>query len=165
MKNPIFSINAAAAILERDRGTITRALRGVPPDAHENKSPRWRLRTVVDALAARERSTARGNAYPNPNPDIMRVVDKIEDTFAEFDAGIARLRAESDLERRRAIGAEIGPLIGRLERLTATVNQANTESGTMMQIVADKIIGGAIFTLFDLCRFQIAERDNSRERA
>jgi hypothetical protein len=119
---------------------------------------------VIDALTARERSAGRANTDPNPNADLMHLVDEIEITFEKFDAGLARLRAEPDLERRRAIGAEIGPLIGRLERLTTTVNEANKETGKMMHVVTDKIIGGAIFTLFDLCQFQIVERDDSGER-
>lgn len=161
MKNPCFSVNRAAELLERDRRTVGRALRDVPPDARENKSPRWRLRTVIDALAVRERST--GRTIANPNTDLTRIVDEIEATFEKFDVGIARLRAEPVLERRRAIGAEVGPLIGRLDRLTATVNAADKETGKMMQFVADKILGGLIFELFDLCQLQIAERVESME--
>jgi hypothetical protein len=38
-----YSIHAAAEMLERDRRTLTRALRDVKPDAHEKRAPRWKL--------------------------------------------------------------------------------------------------------------------------
>jgi hypothetical protein len=50
MPAPLFSINGAAEVLERDRRTVTRALRHTKPDAKQNGQPRWRLRTILDAL-------------------------------------------------------------------------------------------------------------------
>jgi hypothetical protein len=41
-------------VLERDRRTIRRALKAVPPDAYENGRPRWRLRKILEALDAHE---------------------------------------------------------------------------------------------------------------
>jgi hypothetical protein len=50
MPTPLFSINSAAEVLERDRRTVTKALRHTPPDAKQKGQPRWRLRTILDAL-------------------------------------------------------------------------------------------------------------------
>src|SRR6516164_4218264 len=50
--NNLFSINRAADLLEKDRQTLVRALRHVPPDAGTPKRPLYRLATVVNALVA-----------------------------------------------------------------------------------------------------------------
>jgi hypothetical protein len=47
---PVFSINAASELLERDRRTVGKALRHVPPDKKEKGQPRWRLPTILSAL-------------------------------------------------------------------------------------------------------------------
>jgi len=36
--------------LERDRSTITRALRHTKPDGKERGQPRWKLKTILEAL-------------------------------------------------------------------------------------------------------------------
>jgi hypothetical protein len=38
----LFSAFAAAELLERDRQTITRALRSTPPDGQLRGAPRWK---------------------------------------------------------------------------------------------------------------------------
>jgi phage terminase Nu1 subunit (DNA packaging protein) len=47
-----FTINRCAEMLGKDRATVGRALRNVPPDAGTAKRPLYRLATVADALAA-----------------------------------------------------------------------------------------------------------------
>ena len=47
-----FTINKCSEMLERDRASVARALRNVPPDAGTAKRPLYRLATVADALAA-----------------------------------------------------------------------------------------------------------------
>jgi hypothetical protein len=49
-----YSIYAAAEMLERDRRTLTRALRSVKPDAHEKRAPRWKLSSIFSACLAHE---------------------------------------------------------------------------------------------------------------
>jgi hypothetical protein len=46
----LFSINGASALLERDRRTVTKALRHTPPDKKEKGQPRWKLPTILAAL-------------------------------------------------------------------------------------------------------------------
>jgi phage terminase Nu1 subunit (DNA packaging protein) len=58
MKIPTFSIHAAAEILERDRGTVARAMRGVRADGEKGGTPRFRLATIIAALVERERNSA-----------------------------------------------------------------------------------------------------------
>lgn len=49
-----FTINKCATMLERDRASIARMLRAVPPDAGTDKRPLYRLATVVRAIIAHE---------------------------------------------------------------------------------------------------------------
>jgi hypothetical protein len=50
MSVPLFSINGAAEILERDRRTVTKALKHTPPDKKIHGQPRGRLPTILGAL-------------------------------------------------------------------------------------------------------------------
>jgi phage terminase Nu1 subunit (DNA packaging protein) len=45
-----YTINKCAEMIERDRASITRVLRSVPPDGGTEKKPLYRLATVVKAL-------------------------------------------------------------------------------------------------------------------
>jgi hypothetical protein len=49
-----FTINRCAEMFEKDRATVARALRGVPPDAGTTKRPLYRLATVVKALTVHD---------------------------------------------------------------------------------------------------------------
>jgi phage terminase Nu1 subunit (DNA packaging protein) len=49
-----YTINKCAEMIERDRATVARALRKVPPDGGTAKRPLYRLATVVKALTAYE---------------------------------------------------------------------------------------------------------------
>ena len=50
MSTPLFSVNGAAEALERDRRTITKALRHTKPDGKQHGQDRWRLKTILAAL-------------------------------------------------------------------------------------------------------------------
>jgi phage terminase Nu1 subunit (DNA packaging protein) len=49
-----YTINKCAEMIEKDRATLARALRTIPPDAGTPKRPLYRLATVVRALIAYE---------------------------------------------------------------------------------------------------------------
>jgi hypothetical protein len=51
-KDELLSVNKAADLLEKDRQTIVRALRGVEPDGIEMKQARYKLSTIMKALEA-----------------------------------------------------------------------------------------------------------------
>jgi phage terminase Nu1 subunit (DNA packaging protein) len=58
MTRELYSAYAASRALEKDRQTIIRALRDVPPDSEEKKGqPRWKLATIVKALESGPRGT------------------------------------------------------------------------------------------------------------
>jgi hypothetical protein len=136
MTTPLFSVNAAAEILERDRRTITKALRPTPPDGNENGQPRWRLKTILDAL---EMMT---NDQDRHGP----LIDQIEADFESFDVGFAKLQAEPDLERRRQLDKSlgVGALIGGLDRQMNMANAAIGEERGAIAIASDTLIGDLI---------------------
>lgn len=115
-----FSANALAEMLERDRATIVRALRKVPPDATERKQPRWKLAT---ALAALDRLPGSHNAKKHREivgiPVIHNWCDPsnwrstlISDALIEYNAAFAEMLAIKDLSKRRAFAVErLAPLI------------------------------------------------------
>lgn len=95
MNNPsAFSVNGAADLLERDRRTIRRALAMVPPDAKESGNPRWRLRTILDALDAHERRTRHERSWTHDG-DRDAVIVEIERITAKLEAGFDRMRQSS----------------------------------------------------------------------
>jgi hypothetical protein len=135
MTTALFSINAAAEILERDRRTITKSLRHTPPDGEENNQPRWRLKTIIDALDMASAHNLNGH-----------LIDQIEADFEAFDAGFAKLQAEPDLKRRRRLDKSlgVGALIGGLDRQMKTANAAIGEERGLSALASDTMIGDLI---------------------
>jgi hypothetical protein len=57
MKASLVTITGAAELLEKDRATLVRALRGTKPDRVEGKRQFFKLRTIFDRLLEHERGT------------------------------------------------------------------------------------------------------------
>lgn len=149
-----FSINGAAELLERDRRTITKALRHVKPDTHVNSNPRWRLPTIINAM-----EKANGQTSRDRNSELSQ---QIEADFEAFDAGFAKLEAEPDLERRRLLDKQlgVGALIGDLDRQMKKANAAIGEERGLSAIASDTLIGDLIsrfLTLLDYWPAHLAE--------
>jgi hypothetical protein len=108
----LFSVNAAADALGKDRRTLDRALVGVTPDGAAGGQPRYRLATVVRALDARP-------GVKRPRGDVA----EMERLYGLLTAALAQMEAEPDLERRRAIGREMGRHIGALDCLMGEANE------------------------------------------
>jgi hypothetical protein len=82
----------------------------------------------------------------------LALVDKIEAAFNELDRQFEHLKAEADLEKRRALSLkmQVGKTINGIEELFETVNKMDEETGALMQIVADKLVGTARSHLIEL---------------
>jgi hypothetical protein len=91
----LFSAYGAARVLEVDRETITRAVRGLAPDGFERQQPRWRLARIVEALSQR-------NGRASLSAD-----QALQDRFDQVDALDARVRAAPTLEQRRELVREL----------------------------------------------------------
>ena len=116
-----FSVNALTEMLERDRATIVRALRRVPPDATERKQPRWKMTTALAALDAlpgshNAKSYHRSNDGPVVHhdwldPDNWRD-SRIAAAVVEYNKTFAEMKAIEDMKKRRAFAiAKLGPLV------------------------------------------------------
>jgi hypothetical protein len=104
MSGQLVSAYAASRLLERDRQTIERAVRGLTPDAYQNGKPRWRLARIVDALNAR--------AGRNRNA----VDHDLEKQFAELEQCYDAVRAAPTLDERRALArTSLFPFLAQTE--------------------------------------------------
>ena len=86
-QNRLFSINAAADALGKDRRTLDRAPVGVAPDGYDGKSPRWRLASIVQALEARSGSAGSEDA------EVIGEIERLDQALRE---GFERLEAEPE---------------------------------------------------------------------
>jgi len=126
--NNLFSVNRAADLLERDRATLVRALRHVPPDGYERGQPRWRMPTIIDALAVKPQ--AETGKFRDRYSLRSRVLDDMRRTFEEE---VALIGAEPSLERRREMSIALAPL---LEQYQA----AYLEIGRSLHIADDDVL-------------------------
>jgi hypothetical protein len=153
LKTPVFSINGASDTLDRDRRSLRKALRDAEPDTFVHGRPRWLMQTIVDALAEYDRLAGRTRENGSFSGGHSRASDEIESISRELDAGLARLRAEPDLARRRALGEVVGPAIGRLDR--ALVASVPGGAQPILQPGVDNIVRGYMSEFLSLCDLRI----------
>ena len=127
-----FSVNGASEVLEKDRRTITKALRHVPPDAHENTKPRWRLRKILDALEA---STAR----PEHHDAHGVLADRCDASFVEFDRRFDEMKSTRSLAKRRKISIALAPLIAETIRLMKARDTADGLHPDHVDLKGDRV--------------------------
>jgi hypothetical protein len=150
MSSELFSVNRLAQLLERDRATIGRLVRDLPPDGRDRqKNPRWKLSTVVEAMSKQSGSTG--------SPRMLELADQLEATGAEVTAALERLRNLPTVAKRRKY-AESGALtvIGRLndlfEQCGGTLKPSERD---LWSLAADVTTGEAISEIMSLCNFKI----------
>jgi hypothetical protein len=131
MKN-LFSINRAADVLERDRATLVRALRHVPPDGYERKQPRWRLPTIIDALATKRQ--ARRETGKCRDRYAIRHSKVLDGLRATFERQVALISIEESLDKRRKLALKLAPL---LQKYQATY----LDTGRSLRIADDDVLG------------------------
>lgn len=134
---------------------MLRAMRGTPPDeVKKGNRPAWKTSTAAKAL---ERHHRKKEKHSRNGDDSYRLalLDKIEAAFDELDRQFESLKAEADLERRRALSLkmQVGKTINGIEELFETVNKMDEVTGEIMQIVADKLVGIARSQLIEVLEF------------
>jgi hypothetical protein len=128
-KLKLFSLNAIAELLERDRATVVRALRGVPADVIERGQPRWRMATAVAAL---ERHTRADNG-DTTDPVLAAA-------HAKLDAAITAMEAACSLERRRSMAINIiKPLLATTDRMLRAAGRAAGQDAELVALRADHL--------------------------
>jgi hypothetical protein len=147
----LFSINAAATLLERDRGTVTRAMRDVRPDGHDRQGKaRFKMSTIVQALGHSGGGSSRFTAIAD-NGDAA-----VDDVLAMLD----QLRSIPDVaERRRLVRGGLGKSIGKLvAAFEAGEPLLRPNERGVMEIVKDVATGQVIAEVMRLCNWQIEEK-------
>jgi hypothetical protein len=141
----LFSINGAADLLERDRATLVRALRHILADGHERGQPRYRMKTITDALAAHE---ARNNGSSRVGHDRLRsrlgeIADELERTHEELDAKRELIKAQPTLDAKQPHARAAMKVFERLDRLYKEANEIMLEidPSTLLPFVSGPIVG------------------------
>ena len=142
-----FTVNAAADLLERDRRTVARALRGIPADHRDAQGhERWRLATIVEALAASSRGDGTNTA----------AIDEIQVAAEAAENLLQKLHAADDVETARKLlreeGCRIGALDRALERGLAGLRPAESQ---LLQVVRNQIVGAVIGEAMQACNWQL----------
>jgi hypothetical protein len=149
-----FTVNSAAEVLERDRRTIGRALRGVPPD-HKDKQGHslWRLPVILDALSA----SHGGGASAAVTDEILAASEAVEKLLDKLHTA-----ADENVEQARALLRSEGHHIGALDH-ALECGLAGLQPGEVgvLKIVRDYVIGAATGEALQLCDWQLAESGGS----
>jgi hypothetical protein len=151
--DPLISENKAAQLLERDRGTLKGALHGIAPDGFEGDQPRYKLATVMRVMAAHTRKTgSRSNVSP-----IEAELAALEEAAIVVGAFMGRIRAESDLKRRRSLAKSDGVCIGILDKaFSASITAQGSDAIPIYTPLRDQAVASAINELMTLCEWKIA---------
>ena len=128
----LFSINKTAYVLGRDQATITRALRFVPPDGYQGSQPRWRLPTIIDALATKRQ--ARRETGKCRDRYAIRHSKVLDGLRATFERQMALISTEESLDERRKMALALAPL---LQEYQATY----LDTGRSLRIADDDVLG------------------------
>jgi hypothetical protein len=143
-QSPFLTVNAAADQLQRDRRTIARALRDVPPD-DRSKGRRWKLSTIVNALNVEN------------VPRDSAAVNAIEAASEQLSVGLKKMWHAPDVERRRAIVRDdVGALVGKLdEAMERAAADCRPHERRLLDVVRDHAIRGAIGEVLAACRWRV----------
>jgi hypothetical protein len=129
-----YSANALAETLERDRGTMLRALRNVPPDADLHGKPQWKVATAAKALAVHTGKGGSGNSAATAHIDPR--LQRHYDAFERADTSMRRLKT---VEARRQAAINMGPQISLMDKLQRQVSIADGHSEELTDLRADKL--------------------------
>jgi hypothetical protein len=125
----LFSAFGAADMLERDRQTVRRALRHVPPDGNERKQPRWRLKTIIDAVDAH---LGRNATATPPAGSTLQVM------FDQFDSGSKNLDVLPDLKARRREAHRLIAVLVELDKAMRADARARREDDLRASLRCDQ---------------------------
>jgi hypothetical protein len=152
----LYGIATLAVELDKDRRTIAKALRHVPADGRSETGDNvWYLKTAIAALEQSE-------GHRGSVGEINAIIIELEYTASCVDEFLNKLRAEPDIEKRRAIVKSgearcVGALVRAVEKAHATQSEARR---VVERPYIDNIIRGAASAVFGLCHWTIADDDD-----
>jgi hypothetical protein len=128
----LFSINGAAERLERDRATLVRALRHIPPDGYQGGRPRYTMKTITDALAVKPHERRETGRYRDRfSIGRSRALDGLR---LMFEKGVASISAEPSLTRRREMAVALAPLLAEYQKVYLS-------TGRSLRLADDDVLG------------------------
>jgi len=161
-KSKLFSAFAASELLGRDRQTLARALKNVPPDGKERGAPRWSMETIFNAMERHNRANeghggSNNHSYTNGHGNsgnaqgrnrLGAISDELERLHRELDDTIKLIRTLPTMDAKQP-HSRAGMRL--LERIDALYNEANEilaaeDSTSLSPYVTPQIVG----TLFRL---------------
>jgi hypothetical protein len=133
-----YSMNAASLMLERDRRTVTKAMQGVRPDEKVKGQPRWKLRTIVDALERDNRANDGGGGGR-----LGEIADTLERLCGEVDAATELVKSLPDLDSKQPHARAAMVLINRIDELFEESNDLLFERDptSLVPFVTGPIVG------------------------
>jgi len=145
MTTPLFSINAAAEVLEKDRRTLVKSLRHTPPDGKERGAARWRLKTILEALE-------KMHPAPRSHIDTTGRDPRLTSLYAQYDAADASMRKLKTVPARRAFAVNaLRPIIVETQRMLQIVGKASGRDPEFTNLIADKMYLLALRGLEEPC--------------
>ena len=136
----LVSAYAASRLLERDRETIQRAVRGLAPDSYEKGKPRWRLARIVEALNP---PAARGK---DNDGDISR---DLQPMFDELDQRYRAVQNAPTLAERRQQARVFFPFVMEVEGAMYAEAKRRGENLRMAQLRIAEHTRLSVLTLRD----------------
>ncbi|NOJ40317.1 hypothetical protein [Bradyrhizobium australiense] len=142
----LVSAFGAADLLELDRQTVRRALRHVEPEGYEKKQPRWRMKTIIEAV---DRHLGRHNAAP--------VHTTLDALFEEFDTGCQGLGHLRDLEERRREARRLMVVLVELDKTMRADARARREDELRASLRCDQHFRLALRNFERPCEWSLDE--------
>jgi hypothetical protein len=141
MKKRLFSINAAADLLERDRQTLVRALRHVQPDGVERGAPRYTMRTITDAL---DRNSGSYGGQDRLRSRLGEIADALEEAHRELDTKRAIIARQPTLEAKQPHSRAAMQVFERLKNLYEEADEINLklDPTDLSRHVSRALVGG-----------------------
>jgi hypothetical protein len=146
----LWSINSLAIELNRDPRTVKKALERIDPDGMIGRHPAWFLTSATQALAPVERR------FRSASRDDEAAADDVEAVWGDLRRGFTNLEREQDIDRRRVMAQDVGPLIKELESALNALWRT-PEDKLIFTPLKDKLIAVAISELARLCEAKLQD--------
>ncbi|MET4207715.1 hypothetical protein [Bradyrhizobium sp. LA2.1] len=131
--NILYSINRAADLLEKDRATLVRALRGVAPDGMQGDWPRYTMRTITDALAMKPRERRAGAG-------LIRHSAVLSDLRRAIEKQLASIGVEKSPDIRRQMALALAPQVAGYQAAYLVAGRAIHVDADALGVRADLIV-------------------------
>jgi hypothetical protein len=153
MQPKLWTIGALAVELNRDPRTVASALKHTKPDGKDGGGRRaWFMTTATAALAPVERRAPR---HSNGSGE-EAAIDNVEAVWGDLRRGFENLEREPDVNRRRVLAQDVGPLITELESALDAVWRSD-EDQLVFGPCRDKMIATAISELARLAELKMED--------